>query len=182
MTQVYRAAGQSWGGQLLAQSTTFSYNQGAAGSPSGLGAVGSAIVKDPLNRQTRYYVDGQGRTVMTMDPMNWVTQTMWTNDNHPSEIIKPVGGTVQYTYSQDGYNNLLQATAQVNPPNAATQTLTSTYSGYPADGPTDPRSYLPTALVDPDGNETDMTYNALGQVLTETQNARGGHPATTTYY
>jgi YD repeat-containing protein len=110
---------------------------------------------------------GFGNTMRTMAYLR-DTQNRFINfgSNAAGEIASaqyPEGNTLGGTYSTDGRNNLL-TTFNGN--------LAYTRS-YPASCTSTTRRScnLPLTITDPNGGVTDFTYNARGQVLTETQPA-----------
>ena len=145
--------------------------------------VFGASTSQPLNTTTyTYYSDGDARarllqSVAVTNHGGGTVGTLTTSYNytvHPNGLLAtmtvdgPLSGTGDaVTSTYDSAGNLLTVKNSLN--------HTTTYAGYNALG-------QPGSVTSPNGAVTEFTYNARGQVLTETRTVNGVAQTTTTSY
>lgn len=133
-------------------------------------------ITDPLGNTTRFEYDWQGNRIKVTDARGKVSTADYNDVGDLVETVDPAGAKVTATY--DYLGRMLTYSEIVRQPTPVTNTTTfdygaGQYSETPAAGP-----WL-RKVTSPDGVQTSMTYNWLGERLTVTDGA--GNTTTTEY-
>jgi len=141
--------------------TTYGYHPNTTGScaaaPSGDTLAGYTIATDANGHATTYCYDLQGLVVQTIDPDSATTLASYTSDEHVAASTDGLSQTTTDSFNSN--NDLTQVTApglgsgQNAATTGATYNTPSTVTGY---------KYLPSSVVDAEGNCTAFIYDTAG--------------------
>ena len=115
--------------------------------------------KDPLNQERTYTYDGENRVTSETDERGKTTDFGYDEDGNRTSLVAPDGATTSWTYTHDNRLETM-VEARGNASGATPADFTWTYA-------TDAAGNL-TEVADPLGNDTDATYDRVGNKLTET--------------
>lgn len=131
--------------------------------------LGTATVTDPLGHVWSYGYDSTGHQTSATDPLSHTESWTYNSLGEPLTHTDRDGVTTTNTYDANG-NLLTTSTPLTGTPNVATTTFTYGDSTHPGDV---------TAVTDPRGKTTHLTYDSYGQVTAITDAA--GDTITHTY-
>lgn len=131
---------------------------------------------DATGAVTVYHWDGLRQVTQVDDALGGVTKTDYDDKFHPIKDIDPLGHATGYGYDESGQQSAVTDPLghSVNSTFNASGDLTSIQDAGGPDG--EPRTTtfdvnavgLPTTVINPDGTQRTLTYNAHGDVLTQT--------------
>jgi YD repeat-containing protein len=135
--------------------TRFTYNSG------------NTVVTDANGHATTYAYNSQLQVTGTTDALGHCSTSTYDATNYNvTQTGDPLSDFSNFVFSTDGHNNLLTDSEGANGSDTGAKT---TYT-YPSSGN---NMYHPTSQVDPQGNETDYTYDSNGNLLTTTYHKTG---------
>ncbi|WP_137815314.1 DNRLRE domain-containing protein, partial [Gandjariella thermophila] len=144
------------------------------------GTITNAAIKttvtDANNHAYNYQIDGTGRLLQAVDPLNETTSLVWDGDNNVTSLTEANGAVTTWTYDPNTGYPLTHKDAQANHDNTAATTYTyqTSLNGHVADI---------TDKVSAAGRHWHFGYDANGN-LTSVQDPNGtaaGSGYTTTY-
>jgi YD repeat-containing protein len=135
-------------------------------------------VTDVGGKTTTYSYDAQHQLASITDPRGNTTNITYDTSNRVSEEKSPAGRTITYAYAVTGGTNPVTTITlgdgnQIQEVFNPTRQLLSLTRGYGGPGAAtwsftyDPATLARTSIIDPAGNTTHATYDALGNLLTE---------------
>lgn len=143
--------------------TTYTYNTGATGCPSpppGDTIVGNTLSSDPNAHVTTYCYNSNGLVDAIKDAAGNATTSKYTSDYNVQTFTNASLQQLNFTYSTDGKNNLVQAQGP---------TGEATYLTYNGSQP-----YQPDSITDPQGNCNALDYDAAGNLTDSYAGLSGG--------
>jgi RHS repeat-associated protein len=123
--------------------------------------LGIASRTDPNGHTTTYTYDRAGNLLSQTDALGRSISATWTTQNLPDSVTDPGGTTTTYGYESHG--NLTQVSRPLTG-SGSTQTTTFDYGDTTHPGDI-------TSITDPDGNASDLIYNADGDLTSVTDAA-----------
>ncbi len=130
---------------------------GTEDNPAPVVAAGPSGFVDGMGNAFSFDTSAGGLVLGVTDPLGRTTTIERDEDGRPTSITHPTGATDSFEYDELG--NLTSLELQVD----AAGTVAVTTTEY------DPTFNRPTLLVDPEGNETLLTYDpATGDLLSST--------------
>lgn len=151
-------------GTSLAATTTYTYDPVSGGVAS---------VTTPGGHTSSHAYDSSGNVLSTTNALGDTWNYTYNGLNEVLTATDPLGVTTTNTYDSAG-NLLTTSTPLLNAQGQVLATRTTTYTYGDATNPG-----LPTAIQDPDGHTTTITYDTYGDVASSTDAA--GDETTFTY-
>ena len=139
--------------------------------PSGIyGWYGETVETDPNGNQTTYCYDTHDRVFETFDAYGYHSEQSYDGDDNLIAATDPLGNESQSEFDNSGTTCELPA-ASIAPlalPGLSTSPATGTY-GYDGSGcPSTTAGWEPATSTDPQGNTISYSYDANGNLASET--------------